>query len=266
MSRAIAVYSSLFVVLLVIALGLRLPAAGLWGLASQTLGQSLTASAVEGTVAAGELRHGRLDTVVIDRLAWRWQPTALLFGELAVVVTATVVAPTANQPRGETVEFAIARRWATTRLTVTAAQLSWSTVKRLWPAAAALPVDGDLQFNGQGVIASWPPTAPDFWPQALAATLELAPLRLTAMNDAAIGPVQFAVQQNGAMIEITARDQGGPLALDGRLTLDSGRRYRGELLFRPRRTAPTELNQWVNFIGQPTADGGRRLDFQGRLP
>lgn len=74
------------------------------------------------------------------------------------------------------------------------------------------------------------------------------------------------VESDAPGIAATVRDTGGPLAVNGRLTLDPERNYALEGGVAPREDAPQELVQALQFMtGEPGADGMRPFSLTGSL-
>lgn len=246
-------YSLLGVLAFVMFLLLLAPAT----LVTDRLAKHLTgfsAQAVEGLATEGYAHGVRWRGVRIERLDWNWQALALLTGWLEFQL----------DTKGPEIELNAkvavnpARRW---RLRDASGQLLLARLGAL-VGPAKLPLQGMLKFNLRELslnAAGQPKTADG--------VVHLLNTRTTLGQPLNLG--DFTVQLMPATpegIQGAIKDNGGPLALEGMLSLLPDGRYRFTGHAAVRDAGDPALRQAMNLLGPPGGDGRWALNYSGVLP
>ena len=237
---AILLVAAVFALTLLI----RLPAAVLGWL----LPRSVACESPAGTLWRGscaDVRSGALELADVD---WRLHPLSLLRAQAALDVDS-------NDPRAR----------GNGHVTLHAnGDLDMTTLN------ASLPLEGGLL------------PVPAGWSGVLGVDIDQASVRgghvtalqgrLTARSlrmshpDADLGSFElnFPTAPVGDQpMSGTLRDLGGPLSLSGQLQLRRDGSYELDGILAPRDTSSAELQQLLNLLGPPDADGRRAVSFAG---
>lgn len=232
-------------------LALQFPAATFAGLLAQRL-PGLAMGGVEGSAVAGAAEDLHLRGTRFDSVTWRWQPQGLLLGRLTYRVTAE------NDQLD--VQGDIGTGWGGgLRVSDLSGQLAL-------PRAIALlgrpppPLDGELTLDLDELRLG-----ANGLPQAAEGTAQLRNVRLALGSALNLGDFQVQVSTTDGDIVSVVKDQGGPLALDGTLTLSADGRYRFTGQLAPRETASQELGAALRALGRPGGDGQWRINYAGTL-
>lgn len=222
------------------------------GLSRRVAGFS--AQAAEGTALFGAARGVRWRGLRIERLEWRWRPSALLTGWLEFRLTADD--PEAPWTARVAVNPARRLRWRDASGQAPLSRLG------VLPQLARLPVQGLLEFKLQeGFLDS------AARPQSARGVVTLRDLRVTLGQAVRLG--DFTLQLTPAQpagIQGAVQDQGGPLALEGGLELQPDGRYRFTGHAAARDASAQPLRQALQWLGPPGGDGRWPLNFSGVLP
>lgn len=155
---------------------------------------------------------------------------------------------------------------------------------RLTGARFTLPIQA-LEALPLGVPKGWRGTAKgafdevhvaDRWPVAVRGLLELEGLVSPAMRDAPLGNFQvrlphpqprpsLSIQADDRNLTAQVRDQDGPFAVDGQLTLSPARGFSLEGTIAPRGPVPPSVERVLQLLGPADASGRREFSVGGSL-
>lgn len=209
--------------------------------------------AVEGLATAGAARGIRWRDAQIERLAWRWQPLALLTGWLAFRLDADDL----QLKLVTSAALGLDRR---IRFQELSGRLPLGKLG-MWAKQPKLPLQGFVEFNMQHLYLN-----PAGLPLTAEGVAHLRELRITLGQALSLG--DFTVRLTPGQpegVEGALKDNNGPLALDGVLHLAPDGRYRfnGQAVIRDPSNQP--LRQAMNLLGPPGSDGRWMLSFSGVL-
>ena len=131
---------------------------------------------------------------------------------------------------------------------------------------------GTPELGGQVSVKITELKLADNWPQDLIATAELNNLSSPMMGRGESGRIgnlvvnfdsSTATDKNLLVGEIT--DAGGPLEINGSLTLQAPQDYSLKARIKARPSAPESLQSNLEFLGAPEADGTRIFQFAGSI-
>jgi hypothetical protein len=109
------------------------------------------------------------------------------------------------------------------------------------------------------------------WPTAIRGTLEMDGMTAPPPRNVAIGsyhvemPDPAATDAASGVLSARVTDKEGPLSFEGRLTLSPDRSFLLEGTVAPRGNTPAQLQQSLQFLGPPDADGRRPVSVSGTL-
>ncbi len=212
-----------------------------------------SAQAVEGTATAGTLRDVRWRGARIERLHWRWRPLALLTGrlEFSLQVDDPEIKLTGNAALG--LNRKVRFRDLTGRLPL--ARLGSLT------GAASPPLQGIAEFTLRELDVNAAGR-----PLAAYGVVQLLNLRTTLGQPLNVGDFVVQLDSAGAEgIQGTIKDDKGPLALAGTLSLSPDGRYHFNGQAGIRDAGNQALRQALNLLGPPGGDGRWTLNFSGVL-
>lgn len=210
--------------------------------------QTMSGRAIHGT-AQGVLWRG----AQIERMEWRWQPLALLNGTMGFKLK--VADPDLQASVSAVINRE--RRW---RLEDALGDLSLTRLSAL-AGVGQVPLQGRLEFNLRHLELN-----PVGLPLTAEGVVELRNVRVTLKQALNLGDftVQLTPKQPEG-VQGTAKDQGGPLALDGTLSLLPDGRYQFSGSVALRNTGDQALRQALSLLGPPGSDGRHALNFSGIL-
>lgn len=211
---------------------------------------------VGGTLWSGSAASCSFDGFTAEALRWRVRPAALFLGRLSAAVEARI-------PDG----------FVSGNVSASPSGVRFSELR----AATSLPALGALLpvrgMRGQANLVFDSLVLANGWPAAAVGELKLAGLETMPLipdGSGALLPlgnftVTFAPAPPGE-VAATFVDDGGPLEVQGTLTLDAARRYAIDALIEPRPDAPGTLVEGLKFMTtDPDAEGRRRLNLTGSL-
>jgi general secretion pathway protein N len=216
----------------------------------------VTFAGVAGTLWSGSAASCAAGTFRAESLRWRVRPAALLLGRISANVEARI-------PDG----------FVAGDLTASPSSVRLSNVRggtSLPALAALLPVRG---MRGQASVALELLVLEDGWPAAAVGELKLAGLESLPLIPDGTGAylplgdytVTFVPAAAGSL-EARVVDNGGPLEVEGTVTLDASRAYTIDALVEPRTGAPEMLVEGLKVMtADPDAEGRRRLSLTGSL-
>lgn len=210
--------------------------------------QSVQGSAVQGAAQSVQLSA----TARLETIAWRLRLFPLLLGRLEYDLQLS--APELNI-RG-------------------IASLGWDRQLRLvalngqlpLPRAIALagrpppPLNGTLELDNVALRLNR-----DYRPTEVGGLIHLRNLGTSFGNPLSLGNFDIQLQTQASALVASVQDQGGPLQLNGSLTLDPDGRYRFTAQAAPRDQNNRELYQALGLLGRPDGNGKWMFDFAGSL-
>ena len=208
---------------------------------------------VEGTATEGTMLGARWRGARIERLTWRWRPLALLTGrlEFSLQVDDPEIKLTGNAALG--LNRKVRFRDLTGRLPL--ARLGSLT------GAASPPLQGIAEFTLRELDVNAAGR-----PLAAYGVVQLLNLRTTLGQPLNVGDFVVQLDSAGAEgIQGTIKDDKGPLALAGTLSLSPDGRYRFDGQAGIRDAGNQALRQALNLLGPPGGDGRWTLKFSGVL-
>jgi general secretion pathway protein N len=211
---------------------------------------------VAGTLWNGSAASCSVNGFTVEAVRWRLSAAALFVGRVSADVEARI-------PDGF-----IAGNVTATPSSVQFTDLRGAT--SLPALAGVLPVRG---MRGQASVTLEMLVLENGWPAAAVGELKLAGLEsLPLISDGSgaylpLGDytVSFAPAPPGRLAA-TFVDNGGPLEVQGTLSLDASRAYTIDALVEPRAGAPEMLVEGLRIMtAEPDAEGRRRLNLTGSL-
>lgn len=205
---------------------------------------------VEGTATEGTMLGARWRGARIERLTWRWRPLALLRGRLEFDLSA-------DDPEIKLTGNAAMGLGRQARFRDLAGRLPLS---RLGNLAGNLPLQGTVEFalpeldlgaTGRPLVAR--------------GTVRLLNLRTALNPPTSIGDFVIQLDSTSEDVRGKIKDNNGPLALDGTLSLLPDGRYRFDGQAAVRDAANQSLRQAMSLLGPPGGDGRWALNFSGVL-
>lgn len=218
--------------------------------------RSVTFAGVGGTLWSGSAASATAGGFTADTLRWRVRPAALFLGRISSDVEARI-------PDGFVAGNVMASPGG-----VRFTELRGAT--SLPALAAVLPVRG---MRGQASLALESLVLEDGWPTAAVGELKLASLEAMPLipdGSGALLPLGnytvTLVPAPDGELAATFVDNGGPLEVQGTLSLDAARSYTIDALIKPRAGAPESLVEGLKIMSaEPDAEGRRRLNLTGSL-
>jgi general secretion pathway protein N len=210
--------------------------------------QSVQGSAVQGTAQSVQLSA----TARLEAIAWRLRVLPLLLGRIEYDLQLT--APELNL-RG-IAGLGLDRQF---RIAALNGQLPL-------PRAIALagrpppPLNGMLELENVGLSLNR-----DYRPTEAGGLIRLHNLSTSFGTPLSLGNFEIQLQIQASALIASIQDQGGPLQLNGNLTLDPDGRYRFTAQAAPRDQDNRELYQALSLLGRPGGNGKWTFDFAGNL-
>jgi len=251
--KSILGYSLLGLLAFLLSLLLLAPATVVTHLLSARL-SGFGAQVVEGLATNGIVRGVYWRDIQIERLAWRWQPLALLTGGLAFGLDA-------DDPQLKLVTSAAIGLDRRIHFREMNGRLPLSKISAL-ARQPKLPLQGLVEFSLRDLYLN---TAG--LPLMAEGVVHLRNLRVTLGQALNLGDFTVRLTPNQPEgIQGVIKDDGGPLALDGILHLAPDGRYRfnGQAAIRDI-SSNQPLRQAMNLLGSPGSDGRWILSLSGIL-
>jgi len=208
---------------------------------------------VQGGVVQGTARSVQLSaTARLETIAWQLRVLPLLLGRIEYDLQLT--APELNI-RG------IASLGFDRQLRIVALNGQLPL-----PRAIALagrpppPLNGMLELENVGLSLNR-----DYQPTAAGGLIHLHNLSTSFGTPLSLGNFDIQLQAQASALIASIQDQGGPLQLNGNLTLDPDGRYRFTAQAAPRDQDNRELYQALSLLGRPGGNGKWTFDFAGNL-
>ena len=216
----------------------------------------VTFAGVAGTLWSGSAATCSVGGFTLEALRWNLRPASLLLGRLSADVEARL-------PDG----------FVSGNIVASPNTVSFSNVRggtSLPALVGILPVRG---LRGQANVSLERFVLEDGWPAAAIGELKLAGLEtLPLIPDGSGAYVPLGdytvslVEAPEGELAATFIDNGGPLEVEGTLSLDAGRVYTIDALVEPRANANEMLVEGLKLMsGEPDAEGRRRFNLSGSL-
>ncbi len=227
------------------------PAANAYVLASDILGNQLTATRADGTLWSGQLNHGRLGNLPYESLAWSINPLALFLGR---VETQLEMREGTGFARGTAAAYLGGR-------------LTGSNIELKIPAATAAPLlpVKSLTLGGSINAAINVLEVVNRKPARIEGTAVWSDASITVGESVPLGSFRAEITTQEGRIRTTVRDSGGPVEIEALAQLDEAGRYRvtGNISTRP--SANAGLAQMIKMSGRPGRDGRIPINIVGNL-
>lgn len=211
---------------------------------------------VGGTLWSGSAASATAGGFTADTLRWRVRPAALFLGRVSADVEARI-------PDG----------FVAANVTVSPGAVRFGDLRgatSLPALTGLLPVRG---MRGQASLALESLVLEGGWPTTAVGELKLASLETMPLipdGSGALLPLgDYTLTLRPAPegeLAATFVDNGGPLEVQGTLSLDAARSYTIDALIKPRAGAPESLVEGLKIMtAEPDAEGRRRLNLTGSL-
>jgi general secretion pathway protein N len=216
----------------------------------------IAVAGVAGTLWSGSAASCSVNGFTAEALRWRVRPMTLFLGRLSATFEARI-------PDG----------FVSGNVVASPSRIRFDDLRgatSLPALSGLLPVRG---MRGQASVVLEALALEDGWPSAVVGELRLAGLEalplipdgsgaLLALGDYTVTFVPAAERELSATIV----DNGGPLEVTGKASLDATRAYVLDLLVEPRPGAPESLVEGLKIMtAEPDAEGRRRLNLTGSL-
>ncbi len=212
--------------------------------------EGVTLGGVQGTLWRGSAAFGAVAGMPVSDLTWDLKPLGLVVGRLGADITTR-----------------LADGFVEGSVTATPSRLVLTDLRgtsRLGAFGELLPlggVDGLLtwQLERLELAQQWPVRAIG---RLRVASLSAVPFGIDNLGDYQL---DFADQAAGSGVAGAVKDTGGPLAVQGSLTLTPDRGYSiaGRVSARP--SASAALTNGLSLLGSPAPDGSHEFGFSGTL-
>ncbi len=210
--------------------------------------QTMSGRAIHGTAQGLRWRGAQ-----IERLEWRWQPLTLLNGTIGFKLK--VADPDLQLTTSAAINQERRWRWQDLR-----GQLPLARLGAL-AGLGSLPLQGRMELNLRQFELN-----PAGLPLTAEGVVELREVRVTLKQPLNLG--DFTVQLTPKLpegVQGTVKDEGGPLALDGTLSLLPDGRHQFSGFVALRNAGDQALRQALSLLGPPGSDGRYALNFSGVL-
>ena len=207
---------------------------------------------IAGSLLRGQARNVALRGAEIESLTWRWTPLALLKGRVEYHITLAE-----SQLRLEGL-FGIGLDRELRILDVN----GFVSLRQAISLAlqAQLPLNGKVEVDLDEIRVG-----SDGLPRAVYGNVQLLNARTTLGRTFELGDFRTELTTDEQSIVGTIRDIGGPLILNGTLTLTPDGRYRFTAQTALRDVNNRELREALDLLGRPSQDGKWKIDIKGVL-
>ena len=226
-------------------------------LSGQLARAGLDATSLTGTIWSGYARGLAWRSAQLGDVRWSFAPLDLLRGRIGGSLQLT--RPDGSASTNFSVSFA-----GDLHLTGTTASLP---VELLSSLPIGMPRNWRGRLSGQFEEVSLAAG----WPTALRGTFEMDGLIAPPPRNISIGsyhvemPDPTAGDTTDGVLSARVTDKEGPLSFEGRLTLSPDRSFLLEGTVAPRGTTPPQLQQSMQLLGPPDANGRRPVSVSGTL-
>ncbi len=212
-------------------------------------GGQLAVQGVEGSAWRGRVLRAALNQQVVGPLVWQFDPVMLLTGRVEYRMYAQ-----SGNGGGELragINLLGTRYVRDAQLSVPAADLAQSLRLNL------VALGGNFQSDIQELDFS------DGWVSALEGQIVWQDAQVQQSSQVALGNLQMQLNLRDNQIVGALGDQGGPLELGGEILIGQDKSYRLDALVKARDGADPQLQQALQMLGNPDAQGRYRLQLNG---
>lgn len=208
---------------------------------------------IRGTIWNGQAGQVHINGFSISNLSWRLQAWPLLLGNIAL---------------GVKFRQADAFGQGQLRTGYNAQHVMLTAVRGSFPAANLMPLfyGYPIALAGQVTANIQQATLRPGQQLMLQGELLWREAALTAPQAITLGDLQVKMQPKGSGTVLTVQDQGGPLQLDGQVTVQGNGSYETNISVAARSSADRTLAQSISILGQRDAQGNVHISQRGRLP
>lgn len=252
-TRRVAGYVGLALLAYLVFVLARFPASAAYALLQQRpAGLPIQAGQVDGTLWSGRAQAVRTPAAPLGDVRWQLRPAALLVGRLSLDWSVRGGEHNGRgrlslRPGGALHLEDSRMQLAATELTPLYANLPLRLTGQVNVAVKRLDVDPGRRFTAVGTV-DWKDAA------------------LTAPQDMQIGSLRITSEADGDGSKLVLEDRGGPLALNGVITIAADGSYRTNLTMAARESADPALVSSLRFFGRPDSQGRVRVTQRGRIP
>ncbi|MFO7603263.1 MAG: type II secretion system protein N [Gammaproteobacteria bacterium] len=216
-------------------------------------GGAIQLNGVSGTLWQGQVAQLRLNGLSVSNLSWQLQGWPLLWGDIAL---------------GFRFRQSDASGAGRLNTDIAGEQLLLSAVQGRFPAAQLMPLFYGFPIVLAGEVNAVIEQATLSKGQQLSLQGELLwrEAALTAPQHIPLGDVQVKMQAREQGTILTVQDQGGPLELQGQISLEGDGTYQTTLAVSARPAASPALAQSISILGQRDAQGRVQILQRGKLP
>ena len=208
---------------------------------------------VTGTLWNGQLAKLRLNGFGLSNLTWQLHAWPLILGDVSLGVK---FRQTDAFGKGEiTTDFG-------------AEKIVMSSVQGGFPATQLMPLFYGFPIALDGQLTADIKTATIQKGQHLSLQGELLwrEAALSAPQQILFGDLQVKMQAKDKGTVLSVQDQGGPLQLQGKITLQGNGAYETNIMVATRSSASKALAQSISILGVRDAQGNVQIKYKGKLP
>ena len=208
---------------------------------------------VHGTAWRGTASVVQVDSAMLGEARWKLHPFALFLAEIKADI---------NLKRTD--------GFAQGLVTASTKQITLKNLTGSIPLSALPPQVVPGGWSGTVNLRLRDAQIKDGWPTSLEGTVEVLQLTGPARSPTNIGsykvtfPAPNAPANPSALVGAIA-DAGGPMQIAGTLQLKSDRSYVIDGMIAPRPDAPRDVQNALQFLGAPDAQGRRPFSLSGTL-
>ncbi len=217
---------------------------------SELARQDVALGGISGTVWSGRANVAAINGARLEALEWSLRPWAMLGGQVALNWRFSVGEGFAQGVTELGVDGSVTLPSLEARLPA-ALLAGLVQVSALRPAGLLSLNVQDLQWDGVSLVSA---TGRVVWNGAEVSLLKPLPL----------GDLSLELETTAGEVRGLVGDAGGPLSLDGLLTLDAEGNYQFSGSLAARGNAP-ELKQALRSLGRPGSDGKVAVNYSGSL-
>lgn len=223
--------------------------------ASEQASQTFALSAISGSVWSGKAGVALVKGQMLENLEWSIRPWSLLFGQVGLDWRLQI--PAGDEKTGNYIQANTALGLdGSVAFSTLEARFPASTIAQLAESGALRPTGvvnmnlSDVVWDGQNLVSA---NGRVVWQGAGISLLKPLPF----------GDQSITLETADKVIKGVLKDNGGPLSLDGLLTLTAEGKYEfnGNLAAR---NAP-DLERALRSLGRPAADGRIKFKRSGTL-
>lgn len=220
--------------------------------------KTLQRSGVQLTGLSGTIWHGqtaqlRFNGFSLSNLSWQLHALPLLWGDIALDFK---YRQTDAFGKGNAITG------------FSGAALELASVQCSFPAAQLMPLFYGFPMALDGQLSADIKQATISKGQQLSLQGEMLwrEAALSAPQHIVFGDLQVKMQAKDRGTVLTVQDQGGPLQLQGQISVQGNGRYETNISIAARNTASKALTQSISILGARDAQGNVQIRYKGKLP